>query len=66
MKSKSTILEGYVLGFSFEKAFEDAIRKAPVPQHAEQPEKFKLIEFYIEQGGIVGPSSHIKVEYTTI
>lgn len=66
MKSESTILEGYVLGFSFEKAFEDAIKKAPAQQHGNSPEKFKLIEFYYEIGGVVGPSSHIKVEYTRV
>jgi hypothetical protein len=64
-KPKSVILRGTAKGVSFDKSFEDAIKKAPTPD-GEIPQQFKLIEFYVEQGGYVGfPMSSIKVRCTS-
>lgn len=61
-KPKSVILRGTATGVSFDKSFEDAIKKAPPPDGA-VPQRFTLIEFYVETGGFVGiPMSNIKVK----
>jgi hypothetical protein len=65
-KPKSVILRGSAKGVSFDKSFEDAIKKAPPPD-GEVPQTFTLIDFYVETGGVVGfPMSNIKVRCTSL
>jgi hypothetical protein len=61
-KAKGIFLTGTADGISFEKAFEDAIKKAP-PTMGDIPQRFIFKEFHVDTGGFVGrPMSHIKVK----
>ncbi len=60
--SNPQIVEGRADGISLELAFKDAMDKAP----HNNLNMYRLVEFRVESGGVVGrPTCSVKIEYTS-
>jgi len=65
-KSEDIILKGTAKGIAFDKAFADALKKAP-PLNGDITRQFRLLEFYVEKSGVIStPISYVKLECTNI
>lgn len=60
-KPQPVIVVGKADGVSFEEAFQNAMNQAP----AGNLNRYKLIEFWVESGGVTGATtSFVRVEYS--
>ena len=64
-KKKGITLIGMADGISFNEALKDAIKQTPPIEVVDVMHQYKLIEFSVKKGGIIGQTtSYIKVQYT--